>query len=130
LLLALLAIVLTNSVLLPGANLLLSIFGPEYAEQGSWSLRFLALGALPFFIKEFYIAICRIQDRLVSVLLPLTAGAFLEVVAAILGARLGGASGLSLGWLIAVCIEAIVMSGTVYKIAWPTDRYYRTNAMS
>lgn len=127
--LAVITCVLANSVLLLCSRQLLGLFGPGYAEQGVWSLRFLALGALPFLIKDLYIAICRIQDRIAKALLPLAGGALLELGLAALGARLGGISGLSLGWLIAVCIEAVLMSRRVYKtvrpISTPTDQDQR-----
>jgi O-antigen/teichoic acid export membrane protein len=119
--LAVITCVFANGVLLFGSRQVLGLFGPGYAEQGVWSLRFL--------IKDLYIAICRIQDRIAKALLPLTGGALLELGLAALGARLGGISGLSLGWLIAVCIEAVLMSRRVYKtvrpISMPTDQDQR-----
>ena len=127
--LAVITCALANAVLLFGSRQLLELFGPGYADQGVWSLRFLALGAFPFLIKDLYIAICRIQDRIAKALLPLTGGAILELGLAALGARLGGISGLSLGWLIAVCIEAVLMSRRVYKtvrpISMPADQDQR-----
>jgi len=42
-------------------------------------------------------------------------GGLLELCAATLGARLGGLSGLSLGWIIAISIESVFMSRTVYQ---------------
>ncbi len=127
--LAVIACVVVNGVLLLGSKQLLGLFGPSYAEQGLWSLRLLGLGAFPFLIKDLYVAICRIQDRMAKALLPLTAGALLELGIATLGARLGGASGLSLGWDIAVCIEALFMVHLVYKTVWsastPNDQDQR-----
>jgi len=37
---------------------------------------------------------------------------------AVLGAYLDGLTGLSLGWFVAVCIEAVFMFRTVYRAAW------------
>lgn len=84
-------------------------------------MRLLALAAFPFFMKELYLAISRIYDRMRDALVPMVASALFEVVAAILGAHLGGISGLSLGWLIAVCIEAALMSIFVYRRVWSRD---------
>jgi hypothetical protein len=42
----------------------------------------------------------------------------LELALAATGAALGGLPGLSVGWLIAVTIEAIVMAPAVYRTAW------------
>ena len=116
--LAVLTCVLANSILFFGSRQLLGLFGPSYAQQGVWSLRLLALGAFPFLFKDLYVAICRIQDRIAQALLPLAAAALLELGLAALGAHLGGVSGLSFGWDIAVCIEALCMARTVYKTAW------------
>jgi O-antigen/teichoic acid export membrane protein len=99
-----------------GSKILLGLFGTDYAEQGMWSMRFLALAAFPFFIKELYLAICRIFDRMTQALVPMLASALFEVAAAVSGAHLYGISGLSLGWLIAAYIEATLMSIFVYRI--------------
>ena len=109
------ACLLANCVIFFGSNLLLGIFGPGYVAHGVWCMRILGLAAIPFFIKDHYISICRIQDRMVQALLPLTAGALLELAASALGACLNGITGLSLGWLFAVCVEALFMSPRVYK---------------
>jgi O-antigen/teichoic acid export membrane protein len=115
LVLAVIACVLANCLLLFGSRQLLELFGQSYAEHGSWSLRILGLGAFPFIMKAHYMAICRIQDRIARVLFPLTVAAFLELGAAGLGARLGGISGLSLGWITVECVEAVFMFRLVYK---------------
>jgi O-antigen/teichoic acid export membrane protein len=118
--LSLITCVCANVVLWFGSKQLLGLFGPSYAVQGIWSLRFLGLGAFPFLMKDHYTAICRIQDRIAQVLLPMGIGALLEIGLAALGAHLSGVSGLSLGWVMAVCIEALFMSRTLYKIVRPT----------
>lgn len=47
----------------------------------------------------------------------ITAAAILELSAVVLGAHFGSLSGLSLGWVIAVSIEAVVMFPTVFRAA-------------
>jgi O-antigen/teichoic acid export membrane protein len=118
--LALVTSVLANCVLQFDTQQVLSLFGHTYAEQGMWSLRILALGAFPLIIKNHYISICRIQDRIARAMLSMAPGSLLELCAAALGARLGGLSGLSLGWIIAICIESMFMFRTVYQAIWPT----------
>jgi O-antigen/teichoic acid export membrane protein len=117
--LALAATVLTSCVLLFATKQVLGIFGHSYAEQATWSLRILALESFPFIIKTHYIAVRRIEGKVAYATLPSLAGGTLELGASALGAHLGGLSGLSLGWLLAVCIEAGCMSGTVYRAARP-----------
>jgi O-antigen/teichoic acid export membrane protein len=107
---------LANLVIQVGAKQVLGVFGQTYAEQGALSLRILGLAAFPSIIKSYYIAACRIQNRLKRALLPLTVFGMLKLGCVIVGAYLGGLPGLSLGWLIALTIEGIYMAGPVYRI--------------
>jgi len=52
----------------------------------------------------------------------MVASALFEVIAAVVGARLYGISGLSLGWLIAVSIEAALMAIFVYRVLGTGNR--------
>jgi len=113
--------ILANCVFEFATRQVLGVFGHIYAEQAVWCLRILALGAFPIVIKHHYSTICRIQGRILHALLPVAAGTLLELGAAALGARLGGLSGLSLGWVAALCAEAVLMSRTVYKVVRPRD---------
>ena len=107
--------VLANCVLLFGTTQVLSLFGHSYAVQAAWSLRILGLATFPLIIKYHYIAVCRIQSRLAWAILPVTTGSLIELGAAALGAHLGGLSGLSLGWVIAMCVESAYMFPSVYR---------------
>jgi O-antigen/teichoic acid export membrane protein len=113
--------VLAACVLLLGTKQVLGLFGHIYAEEAAWSLRILALGALPLIIKNHYTTLCRIQDRIRSTMLPMVAGTLIELGAAALGARFGGLSGLSLGWVAALCAEAAFMSRTVFMAVRPRE---------
>lgn len=119
--LAVLTGLLTNIVLQFGARQVLSLFGASYADNAAWCLRILALAAFPLIIKNHYISICRIQDRVGSAILGILPGGILEVLAAMLGARIGGLSGLSFGWVAAIAIEAVFMFRTVYKAIWSKE---------
>ena len=116
--LAVLTGILTNIVLQLGTTQVLSIFGSSYAENAAWCLRILALAAFPLIIKNHYISICRIQDRVGGAVLGILPGGILEVSAAALGAHFGGLSGLSIGWVAAIAVEALCMCHTVYKAVW------------
>jgi O-antigen/teichoic acid export membrane protein len=111
--------VFVNILLLFVTTQVLGLFGPGYALQASWSLRILALGVFPLIIKNHYMTISRIQNRMSSIILPMLIGIVLELVGAALGAHLGGLSGLSLGWVIALFIEALYMFPSVYKVVRP-----------
>jgi O-antigen/teichoic acid export membrane protein len=114
--------ILGNLVILFGATQILNLFGYIYAEQAAWCLRILGLGAFPMIIKQHYVAIGRIRSKMVSVALPIAIGSILELGIAALGARLGGLVGLSIGWVVAVFLEAIFMFPTVYRVAIPVHR--------
>jgi O-antigen/teichoic acid export membrane protein len=107
--------ILMNCIICVGSKRMLGLFGPAYASQAEWSLRILVLGAFPRIIKDHYVAICRIQGRVVRAALPMMFGGVLEVGIAALGAHFAGLAGLSLGWVIAVCAEAGFGFYTVYK---------------
>ena len=106
---------LAGLLLIMGAHFILSFFGPEYAAQASWSLRILAIGSLPLVIKYHYLAIHRIKDHVAKAIVPITLGSILELVMAVIGTHFYGLSGLSLGWVVGMFIEASIMSPTVIR---------------
>jgi O-antigen/teichoic acid export membrane protein len=112
---------LANIVTFFGTQPLLGLFGHMYAEQAAWSLRLLGLAALPLILKNHYVVLCRIQDQMARAILPLLAGLLLELGSATFGAYLGGLTGLSLGWGIALCIEGTLMSHRLYKAVRPLE---------
>jgi hypothetical protein len=65
------------------------------------------------------VTICRIQGRITSVTLFMLVGGLLELILSALGAHVGGLTGLSLGWVTGVCLEAVLMASTVYRAAAP-----------
>jgi O-antigen/teichoic acid export membrane protein len=113
--------VLANCVLFFGAKQILGLFGHIYAEQATWSLRILVFGTFPLIIKDHYVAVARIQGRIMNAMLLTAPGLFLELCLAALGGHISGLSGLSLGWVIALCMEALLMFPTVYKAIRYTD---------
>jgi len=118
LLLSALAGVLASLAFLVGADLILGLFTAAYAEQASLSLRILGLAVFPLIIKNHFVTICRIHGRVVTTALWMAAGSLLELTLAAIGASLGGLAGLSLGWVAAMCIEALFMARTVFQVAF------------
>lgn len=96
----------------------LNIFGHAYANQANWTLRILVLGALPNVVKNHYISICRIYDRIMQALVAMLIGGVLELGGAILGAYTGGLTGLSLGWVGALLVESVYMSLPIYHVVF------------
>ncbi|HZR38841.1 MAG TPA: hypothetical protein VFB12_01905, partial [Ktedonobacteraceae bacterium] len=109
---------LSIGVLLIGAKEVLGFFGSSYAAEATWALQILALGAFPLIIKNHYISICRIQDRITPALVAMTPGGLLELAGAAIGAHFAGLVGLSLGWVGAMGVESIFMLPTLYNVVF------------
>ena len=104
---------LANLVLLPAASPALRVFGQGYAEQATMALHLLALGVFPLTVKTHYVAIHRVQRRLGAALPIVWGGTLLELGGGAVGAALDGLTGVALGWLAGLCIEAMVMGRDV-----------------
>jgi O-antigen/teichoic acid export membrane protein len=98
----------------------LGLFGQSYAEQSAWSLRILALSILPLIFRAHYVAICRVHGRIARAAWLMAGSAALQVIAAAIGASLGGLTGVSIGWLAAMGLETIVTLPQVLRAVWPT----------
>ncbi len=110
--------VLANLVLWVCGDFILGLFGPAYAQQGGWSLRLLGLVIFPLIVRGHYTTLCRIHGRLLNLTVFMVIADVLELSLAVLGAKFGGLSGLCLGWLIAVSLEAVIMFPAVYRAVW------------
>jgi len=100
-------------VLIPGAGLILGIFGSGYADTATTALRIMTLGVFPLVIKTHYIAIHRARRTLRRALPPAWAGTVLELGGGALGGAIGGINGVAWGWVIGLMIEALVMAPDV-----------------
>lgn len=107
--------VIANLVLLLAGGPILGIFGASYEQQAAATLTLLALGVFPETIKAHYLSICRLQRRITSAIPIVVGGTVLELLGAAGGALLGSLAWVAAGWLIAVCVEAAVMSRTVFR---------------
>ena len=103
--------------LLLGAHLVLRIFGEEYAANADTLLRIFGLELLLMVIKDHYVAIARVQGTLVQAAVLCAAGSALEIGFAVVGAVYAGLTGLALGFLAALVLEAAVMAPRVLRAA-------------
>lgn len=103
-------------VLCVAASPILHLFGPGYAEEAAWSLRILALASLPLVIKVHFATIKRVGGNFRAVIPLVLCGTALELAFAIAGASIGGINGLSIGWALALCVEAAVMAPAVMRM--------------
>jgi len=108
-----------NAILFFGADWILGIFGPAYVSEASATLRLLALAGLPLIVKDHYVALLRLSRRAGQAAVAVAAGGILELAMGSAGALLGGLTGLSLGWLVAGCVEAVLMAPIIYRAALP-----------
>jgi O-antigen/teichoic acid export membrane protein len=104
-----------------GAHVILGIFGKRYAMQAETSLQILAFALLPVVIKTHYMTLGRIRNQLGPIARYAALGTLLEVILAVIGARVAGLSGLCLGYVIALFFEAFYAAGNVYVTAFPAD---------
>jgi Membrane protein involved in the export of O-antigen and teichoic acid len=98
---------------------ILTFFGANYVQGAASCLRIIILGSLPAIIKDHYVALCRMQGTQGHAIVPAAIGSVLELGMATAGAYIGSLHGLSIGWIIALTIEALYMAYPVYQAARP-----------
>lgn len=102
-------------VLLVFGRPILGAFGPEYAEN-AWSLLVvMSLAVFPLVFKDHYVAMRRVEGRLLTAASLVAAMTILEVAAAALGATVGGALGLVVAWTAVVYVEGAVTAVPVIR---------------
>jgi O-antigen/teichoic acid export membrane protein len=106
---------LADVLVLLDTSKVLGLFGHVYANQATWTLRILCLGVFPLIIKNHYVAVCRIQNRIRRAMWATIPGVVVELFVAAIGAQVAGLTGLSIGWLAVITIEAIFMAYTVFR---------------
>jgi O-antigen/teichoic acid export membrane protein len=94
----------------------LSLFGSEYLTATT-AMMVLGLSTFPFTIKVHYAAVSRVRGHLKRCAWISTAGGLLELTLCYLGARHAGLTGVSLGLVLALTLEAIVLWPTVASAA-------------
>jgi O-antigen/teichoic acid export membrane protein len=103
-------------VVAAAAPLVLRVFGPAYAANGTTALRLLLLLGPAYVIKDHYVAIRRTQGRLGQAAKVMAAGSAVEAAGAALGGIYWGMTGLCVGWAIASWCEGVVLFPTVIRV--------------
>lgn len=98
------------------APLAMSIFGPDYAANGTTALRLLVLVGPAYVIKDHYVAIRRAQGRLGDAVKMMAAGTCAEAAGSALGGIYGGMTGLCIGWAISSSCGASVLLPAVLRV--------------
>jgi hypothetical protein len=98
-------------------DFVLGLFNPAYPAIMGPSLKFLGLSVFLVAIKYHYIAVQRLHNRMLTASVMLSVGAVAELTFAVIGARLGGLMGLTMGWMCAVLLQAIFMLPDVIAVS-------------
>jgi O-antigen/teichoic acid export membrane protein len=120
--LAMLLGVVANLFLVVGAQPILALFGKTYADQAATTMRLLALTVFPLIIKDHYVAIRRIQGRVAGAAAVMFLGTISEIVLAAIGGQLLGLNGVAIGWMVALCVEAIFVAPELLQMLRQTEQ--------
>lgn len=94
---------------------ILSVFGAEYADEGTLTLRILALAALPHTVIQLGLVTARLQHHLKIVVAIQGFIAVVTLGTALILVEQMGSLGAALGWFFAQCIVAVVLLVTYLR---------------
>ncbi len=97
----------------------LGLFNPSYPNIAGMSLAVLGFGTFGMIVKYHYIAVQRIEGRMVAAAALLAAGGLVEVATAVLGCVRGELAGFTLYWVIAVSLESAFMIRPIVRALFP-----------
>ncbi len=104
------------AVVMVAAPLVLRIFGPAYAMNGTTALRLLLLIGPAYVVKDHYVVIRRTQGRLGHAAKVMAACSLAEAVGAALGGIYWGMTGLCIGWAVGSSCEAVALLPAVIRV--------------
>jgi O-antigen/teichoic acid export membrane protein len=99
---------MAGAVLFAAAPVLLHVFGAFYAELATSSLRAMVIVIPAMTLKLHYVAVERVRDHVGRAASFMSAGAILEVALALVGAAHAGILGMSIGFTLAVALQAVL----------------------
>jgi O-antigen/teichoic acid export membrane protein len=110
---SMLAAVLATLLMLIIGPLLLGFYGESYREGASVVLVLLTVASLPLTFKAHYVTLARIHGRVGGALPVILIGGVAEVVAAGIGAVVGGLNGAGIALITIMLLEAAWVAPTV-----------------
>jgi O-antigen/teichoic acid export membrane protein len=118
-------LVAAAGVVIACAPLIMGLFGPTYAAEGTSLLRILALASLPWALITIYLAVARVEGQMKTIAVTQIATMVLVLsVGSFLVPRMG-ALGMGLAWLaahtivgLAILVSAIARFGNGVLIDW------------
>jgi O-antigen/teichoic acid export membrane protein len=99
--------------MLIGGELILRLFGPQYADAGAGLLRYFAISLVPFTIVTLAITLDRSRERFADALLIASVGTVTAVGLDMVLIPRHGIVGAGLGWLIGQTLAALVAIRTL-----------------
>jgi len=105
------------------AHLVLSIFGPGYVRTAFLPLMTLIIGYIFVVPRSHFVAVRRAQGRVSQAAVILTIGTAMEIIGAVVGAKLHGLAGLSVALLLARIIEGLMTAPTVVRASLVHGRH-------
>ena len=94
---------------------ILSLLNRDLVTEGYAALVVLGAGIFPAALKYHFVALRRIQGRPGGASASMGVAAVFEIGCAMIGAYLGDALGLSLGYLFAVFVQALIIGPVLYR---------------
>jgi O-antigen/teichoic acid export membrane protein len=104
------------AVAILGAPLILTIFGPKFAEEGTLLLRLMSLAVLPRVLIEVYLSALRSQSKARSLAIVQIGLAVLVLVSTIALFPFAGVNAVGYGLLFSELLVAILIFGNLRKI--------------
>lgn len=112
---SMLACLAANILILPFGGLVLRMFGAAYADNGRLALIILCLGGFGVVVRDHHVAMARILGTVGREAIVISMLSVLELVGAAVGAKFGGLTGLTLGWVAAITVELVVLGPMVWR---------------
>ena len=100
------------------SHLTLSVFGASYAKLAVVPLWILIVGYLPGLPNAVYIAVSRVQGKFNQASIFLTVFAALRMAALVVGGKIDGLYGLSIGMLAVQVVQAAITTPSVLRVAF------------
>jgi O-antigen/teichoic acid export membrane protein len=116
-------------VLALGAHLALYIFGAKYANLATVPLWLLIAGYIPWLPKAQYIAVCRATGQVTKAAIVLSIATICELVAVLIGGKVGGLNGLTFALLAVWVLEGLYTAPAVIRTAYNRGRLRQVNAL-
>lgn len=96
---------------------ILSMFNPAYPDLAGASFEVMGLAFIAVSINCHYLSIQRLRHRMLAASVLFAMGGVLELSLAFLGSQISGLLGLTVGWTVAVFIQALLVLPTVLGAA-------------